>query len=60
MARIIVMPNAKHLKEGIEGTMLYAEQIAPEHLDDLLSSEQILERLERAVREDADRAPLSS
>jgi hypothetical protein len=53
MARIIVMPNAKHLEEGIEGTILYAEQIAPEHLDDLLSSEQILERLERAVRGEA-------
>jgi hypothetical protein len=60
MARIIVMPNAKHLKEGIEGTMLHAEEIAPEHLDDLLASEQILERLERAVREAADRAPVSS
>jgi hypothetical protein len=50
MARIIVMPDAKHLMEGITGTILYAEQIAPEHLDDLLSSEQILERLEGAVR----------
>ena len=26
MARIIVMPNAKHLEEGIEGTILYAER----------------------------------
>ena len=51
MARIIVMPDATHLKEGINGTILYAEQVAPEHLDDLLSSEQILERLEGAVRE---------
>jgi hypothetical protein len=50
MARIIVMPNANHLKEGIRGTILYAEQVSPEHLDDLLSSEQILERLEGAVR----------
>ena len=53
MARIIVMPDAKHLKEGIEGPILYAEEIAPEHLDDLQSSEQILERLEGAVREEA-------
>ena len=52
MARIIVMPDAKHLKEGIEGPILYAEQIAPEHLDDLRCSEQILERLEGAVREE--------
>jgi len=50
MARIIVMPDATHLKEGINGTILYAEQIAPEHLDDPCSSEQILERLEGAVR----------
>jgi hypothetical protein len=52
MARIIVMPDATHLKEGINGTILYAEHVAPEHLDDLLASEQILERLEGAVRED--------
>ncbi len=50
MARLIVMPDAEHLKEGIRGTILYAEQVAPEHLDDLLCSEQILERLEGAVR----------
>jgi len=53
MARIIVMPDASHLREGIKGRILYAEQIAPEHLDDLRSSEQILERLEGAVREGA-------
>jgi hypothetical protein len=51
MARIIVMPDATHLNLGIRGTILYAEQVGPEHLDDLHSSEQILERLERAVRE---------
>ena len=50
MTRIIVMPDAMHLKEGIQGTVLYAEEVAPEHLDDLISSEQILERLEGAVR----------
>jgi hypothetical protein len=50
MARIIVMTDATHLKEGIDGTILYAEQVEPEHLDDLHSSEQILERLEGAVR----------
>jgi hypothetical protein len=52
MARIIVMPDATHLTEGINGTILYAEQVCPEHLDDLLSSEQILERLEGAVRDE--------
>jgi hypothetical protein len=50
MARIIVMPDATHLKQGIRGTILYAEEVGPETLDDLHSSEQILERLERAVR----------
>jgi len=50
MARIIVMTDATHLKEGINGTILYAEHVEPEHLDDLYSSEQILERLEGAVR----------
>ena len=50
MARIIVMPDAKHLKEGIKGEILYAEEVAPEHLDDLPSAEQILDRLEGAVR----------
>jgi hypothetical protein len=51
MARIIVMPDASQLRLGIRGTVLYAEQVSPERLDDLRSSEQILERLERAVRE---------
>jgi hypothetical protein len=59
MARTIVMPDATQLKEGIKGAILYAEQVAPEHQDDLgpfqqtlenlRSSEQLLERLERAV-----------
>jgi len=52
MARIIVMLDATHLTLGIRGTILYAEQVRPEHLDDLLASERILERLERAVREE--------
>jgi hypothetical protein len=52
MPRIIVMPDAKHLKEGIDGTILYTEQVAPEHLDDLISAEQILELLEGAVRQE--------
>jgi hypothetical protein len=51
MARIIVMPDATHLRFGIRGRILHAEQVGPEHLDDLRSSEEILERLERAVRE---------
>ena len=55
MARIIVMPDATHLREGIMGTILYAEQVTPEHLDDLCSSEQILEHLEVAVREERTR-----
>ena len=52
MARTIVAPDATHLRFGVGGTILYAEQVGPEHLDDLRASEQILERLERAVREE--------
>jgi hypothetical protein len=52
MARIIIMRDAEHLEEGIEGEILHAEQVAPEHLDDLIASEQILERLEGAVRQE--------
>ena len=52
------MPNGRNHRDagrkapqgGIKGTILYVEQVAPEHLDDLHSSEQILERLEGAVR----------
>jgi len=50
MPRIIVMPDAPHLKQGIRGTILYAEQVGPEHLADLRSCEQILESLQSAVR----------
>ena len=52
MARTIVMPDATHLKMGIRPTILYAEQVGPEPLEDLRYSGQILERLERAVREE--------
>jgi hypothetical protein len=38
MARIIVMSDATHLQEGIKGAIIYAEEITPEHLDDLLCS----------------------
>jgi hypothetical protein len=47
------MPDAMHLQEGIKGTILYAEQVTPERLDDLRSSEEILEQLEGAVRGEA-------
>ena len=39
-------------RSGIARRAFQAEQVAPEHLDDLRSSEQILERLEGAVREE--------
>ena len=51
MARIIVMPDASELRLGIRGTVLYAEQVDPSQLDDLSSSEELLERLETAVRQ---------
>jgi len=50
MARIIVMPDASHLELGIRGTILHAEQIEPRQLDDLPSFEQIMDRLETALR----------
>jgi hypothetical protein len=50
MARIIVMPDNTDLRHGIRGTVLYMARVAPEQLDDLQFSEQILERLEAAVR----------
>jgi len=56
MARIIVMPDATDLRQRIRGTVLYAAWVAPEHLDDLQSSEAILERLEGAVRGEVARA----
>ena len=56
MARIIVMPDATDLQQGIRGTILYAARVTPEHLDDLQSSEEILERLEGAVRGEVARA----
>jgi hypothetical protein len=57
MARVIVMPDASDLRLGIKGTILHAEQVEPEHLDDLHASERFLERLERAVREAATVRP---
>ena len=56
MARIIVMPDATDLRQGVRGTILYAARVTPEHLDDLQSSEEILERLDGAVRGGAARA----
>ena len=56
MARIIVMPDATDLRQGIRGTILHAERVTPEHLDDLQTSEEILERLEGAVREGVARS----
>ena len=56
MARIIIMPDASSLKLGIRGTVVHAEQVDPDQLDDLQASEQILERLERAVRESTVRS----
>ena len=55
MARIVVMPDATHLQEGINSTILYAEHVTPGHLDDLRCSEEILERVEGAVRGEGPR-----
>ena len=42
MARIIVLPDAAHLEEGIICTILYAEEVAPAHLDDSLAHRGVL------------------
>ena len=56
MARIIVMPDATDLRQGISGTILYAAWVTPGHLDDLQSSEEIPDRLAGAVRGGVARA----
>jgi hypothetical protein len=56
MARIVVMLDAADLRQGIRGTILYAARVTPEHLADLRSSEEVLARLEGAVRGEVARA----
>jgi len=53
MAQIIVTPDAMHLRDGIKDTIPYAEQVTPERLEDLRSSEEKLEQPDGAVSGEA-------
>ena len=50
MARVIVMPNAANLEQGVSGRILLAERVDSRKLDDVRASLEFLERLERAIR----------
>jgi hypothetical protein len=49
MARVIVMPNAANLEHGVSGRILFAEKVDPTKLEDVQTSLEFLERLERAI-----------
>ena len=49
MARVIVMPNAANLEQGVSGKVLLAERVDPTKLEDVQTSLEFLERLARAI-----------
>ena len=49
MARVIVMPNATNLEQGISGKVLLAERVDPTKLENVQTSLEFLERLVRAI-----------
>jgi len=51
MARVIVLPNAEYLAEGLSGTVLLAERVDPVSLDDEHSSLQFIERVACAIQD---------
>ncbi len=51
MPRVIVLPDADRLDEGVTTNLLLAERVDPIHLDDFETSQRFLDRLEWAVRE---------
>ena len=51
MARVIVLPNAEHLDEGLSGPVLLAEHVDPVNLDDEHSSRQFIERVGWAIHD---------
>lgn len=53
MARVIVLPNAEHLSEGLGGPVLLAEHVDPVNLEDEHTSLQFIERVACAIQ-DAD------
>ena len=51
MARVIVLPNAGHLAEGLSGRVLLAEHVDSVNLDDEHSSLQFIERIGWAIQD---------
>jgi hypothetical protein len=51
MARVIVLPNARHPAEGLSGPVLFAERVDPVNLDDEHSSLQFIERIGWAIQD---------
>jgi hypothetical protein len=51
MARVIVLPNAVNLAEGLSGSLLLDERVDPVHLEDEHSSLQFIERVAWAIQD---------
>ena len=51
MARVIVLPNAVNLAEGLSGSLLLDERVDPAHLEDEHSSLQFIERVAWAIQD---------
>ena len=49
MARVIVMPNAANLEQGVSGRVLLAERVDSTKLEDVQASLEFLERLVGAI-----------
>ncbi len=54
MARVIVLPNAEHLVDGLSGRVLLDERVDPVSLENEHSSLQFIERVACAIQ-DAER-----
>jgi len=57
MARVIVLPNAVHLAEGLVGPRLFEERVDLVSLEDEDTSLRFIERVARAIQ-DADAAEM--
>jgi hypothetical protein len=50
MARVIVLPNAGHVAEGLVGSVLLNERVDPISLEDEHTSLQFIERVASAIQ----------
>jgi hypothetical protein len=57
MARVIVLPNAEHVAQGLVGPVLLDERVDPVSLEDEHTSLQFIERVASAIQ-DADAAEI--